>query len=118
MGDFTDEQLKDMEEAWLEIWPLAKTSFAEFKAKITKPKPVFKLNEIVVNGTGIVCRATGNPIYDTKIRHLLPEEIPAWEKDKKALDRAVNQLEYLAKINLPGCTEYAQTALNDIKELL
>ena len=103
-----------------------------FKSKViselTKPAPVFKLNEIVIANDGTLCRATGNTHYDLDIRRPTPEEVPALALAIKQLEdinstvfREVDGFNPDAKYfrdlvyKLGGI---AQTALTGIKELL
>ncbi|MCZ6897663.1 MAG: hypothetical protein O7D95_02990 [Betaproteobacteria bacterium] len=122
MVEFTTEQLKAVERVFDEFNTAPRFSGESkrlFMQAITGSNPVFNDGEVVVHQP---FDDDDYPIYsDSRIkncRSLKPSEVPLWEKDKKALEIAIERLEYLAKINLPGCTGYAQTALDDIKKLL
>ena len=110
------------------------------KARLTTHNPVFKENEIVVvtagGAVGGVTRATGEIKYDVNIRRPTPSEVPPWEKDKKALALAMERLERISSgehfqselsehtgstwlnVELVSIKSYAQTALDDIRELI
>lgn len=127
MNNFTPEQIKAVEAAYKKCVNVSDREINSLIAELQKPKPVFEVGEVychVENDVYYRCKDEFISRPDSVRRHLLPSEVPLWEKDKKALALAIRRLEALANDKnktaiswIDNWIAFAQTALDDIQKL-